>query len=237
MYPSPDPRIYCLLQSARDHPALAAGIAPVGLLSPSEQVRYEGFRGPKRRRDWLLGRWTAKHLIQSYLSLTGDELLAFDRIEILAGEDGAPFARLDQRLHLSLSISHTGSESLCAICDSDAGHVGADVEQIEPREASFVRTFFTPAEIAAIGAAPGLGRDALIAGLWSVKEAILKTLRVGLRADTRQVSVQLDNLASQWNPAKVSVDPVLLSSPSATLTAWCQVRPSRVLSLALLAAS
>jgi 4'-phosphopantetheinyl transferase len=134
MYPAPDPRIYCLLQSAGTHPGLAEGIPPAGLLSPQELARCDGLKVSKRRRDWLLGRWTAKQLLRAYLAATAGQIPSLDQIEILAEEDGAPYAWFGARLPISLSISHSGSESFCAICEQEVGQVGADIEQIEPRE-------------------------------------------------------------------------------------------------------
>ena len=192
-----------------------------------------GFKVAKRRRDWLFGRWTAKHLIQAYLALTHGQSSPLDQIEILAGEHGAPYARLGTRLPVSLSISHSGLESFCAVCDQDVGHVGADIEQVEAREFSFVRTFFTPAENAAVEAASPQDRDRLITALWSAKEAVLKALRLGLRVDTRQVSIEVRGISPDWQPAGTELDPLLLSA-SSQITAWVQVQPSRVLSLALL---
>lgn len=235
MHPSPDPAIYCLLQSTDAHPGLGEAVAPPGLLSAAEQARCDGFVIAKRRRDWLLGRWTAKHLVQSHLSLAQHIVFPLSQIEILADDDGAPFAQIGARLPLSLSISHSGADSFCALCPDDAGAVGADVEQIEPRELSFVRTFFTAAENHAVDeAASGPERDALVTALWSAKEAVLKTLRLGLRADTRQVEVQLPGLDSAWQSLQVATDPILLSRPPSVLSAWLQRRGNRILSLALL---
>ena len=43
------------------------GAAPEWLDEPERQ-RLSTFKIEKRRRDWLLGRWTAKRLVQSYLA-------------------------------------------------------------------------------------------------------------------------------------------------------------------------
>jgi 4'-phosphopantetheinyl transferase len=237
MFPSPDPRIYCLLQPAAAQRGLAEGLPPDGLLSADEHRRYSRFLVPKRRRDWLLGRWTAKHLVQSYLALAEGLFIALDQIEILSDDDGAPYAFVGEGLPLSLSISHSGDQSFCALCRRDVGFVGADIEQLEPRDIAFVRTFFTGGENAAVDAAAPAGRDAFITALWSAKEAALKTLRLGLRADTRQVEVLTAELASAWRPITARLGPVLVPSPSASLSAWQMSRPGYVLSLALLLAA
>lgn len=59
--------IHWLLQSAAEHPDLARGVPSPGVFSPAELLRLEQFRFDKRRREWLLGRWTAKQLLRSYL--------------------------------------------------------------------------------------------------------------------------------------------------------------------------
>jgi 4'-phosphopantetheinyl transferase len=193
-----------------------------------------GFKVAKRKRDWLLGRWTAKHLVQTYLAITHNRPAPLDQIEILADVDGAPYARLGMRLPLSLSISHSGRESFCALCDENAGYVGADIEQIEPRDLSLVRTFFTAPENTAGEAVRPEERDRLITALWSAKEAVLKTLRLGLRADTRQLNVVIGSLSSDWSSIGIDLDPLLLAAAPANISAWSQVHRSTALSLALL---
>ena len=237
MFSSPDPRIYCLLQSLDSHPSLAEGVAPEFLLSFAERSRFTRFIVPKRRRDWLLGRWTAKHLVQSYLALTEGSLMPLDEIEISADDNGAPYVSVGGRLPISLSISHSGDTSFCAVCRRETGFVGADVEHIEARDNSFVRTFFTDGENAAVEAAALAERDEVVTALWSAKEAVLKTLRLGLRADTRQVEVFSGALSPEWCPVTAQLDPDLLPSPSSSLSAWQQTHLGYILSLALLHSS
>ncbi len=234
MHPSPDVRIHCLLQAGDAHPLLADGVPPPGLLSEAEQERCRRFTVLKRRRDWLLGRWAAKHLVRAYFGSTDGVLIPLDAIEILADDDGAPAAYLGGRLPLSLSISHSGFQSFCALCSLDDGHVGADIEQVETRDPAFVRTFFTPAENAAVAACPPARQPELVTALWSAKEAVLKTMHLGLRADTRQVDLRLPDLGSAWGSFATHLDPGLLPQPSHVVTGWVQSTSTHVLSIALL---
>jgi len=161
---------------------------------------------PKRRREWLLGRWTAKQLLAAYLGEEGSAP-PLDEITIANDPTGAPYAYFDRspsqsepdrRIPVSLTISHSGEISLCALVAQRGGprvsahlpSVGGDVEQIEPRSPSLVRDFFTAEEQAALIAAPPHLRDALATAIWSAKEAALKALRLGLSVDTRQVTVR-----------------------------------------------
>lgn len=190
-FPSPGPEIHCLLQSLDAAPGLADGVAPAGLLAPEERERYETFRVPKRRRDWLLGRWTAKQLARLHLAKRGSARRA-DEIVVRADLNGSPYLALaGERLPLSLSISHAGAHSFCALTDRVGAAVGADIEMIEPRPRSLAEQFFAAEELAALLARPQDERDLLITLVWSAKEAFLKCIKEGLRVDTRAVTVAL----------------------------------------------
>ena len=56
--------IHWLLQSYADCPEVANGQAPLGLLNAAEIERLGQFTVEKRRREWLLGRYTVKQLVQ-----------------------------------------------------------------------------------------------------------------------------------------------------------------------------
>jgi len=157
-------------------------------LSESEQSVLAGFRFPKRRNDWRLGRWTAKQAIQACGAGTKFSLQS---LEIRAAEDGAPEAFAEgQPAGFSISISHSRDRSLCAVVPGSAS-IGCDLEWIEPREENFAADYFTPEEVSIV-----LGRpqeSALAVNLvWSAKEAVLKAIRKGLSRDTRSVLIRPD---------------------------------------------
>jgi 4'-phosphopantetheinyl transferase len=182
-----------LLQTLAAHPALAAATAPDGLLAEAEQAHVATLRVKKRRRDWLLGRWTAKHLLQTYLHETTGRRLPLDALVIRQEADGAPalVPLLPDHEYLSLSISHSGDRAFCAVTGAPgvrvaAGRVGADVETVRPGLDEMARQFFTQEELAWLADAPAALHDTALVGIWSAKEAVLKALRLGLRADTRR---------------------------------------------------
>jgi 4'-phosphopantetheinyl transferase len=213
--------IYWLLRSTADDPALGRAEAPPGLLHPAEEARLARLRVPKRRQDWLLGRWTAKRLLRDWLQATTGERPPPDRLAILADPDGAPYAALAaeakeevelQRLDVSLSISHSGQWGFCALCDDAGRTVGADIERIEPRAPGFTEMFFTAVEQAGFDAAGPARRDVVITTAWCAKEAALKALRTGLRADTRQITCRLadpDAAPRRWSELTVEMGPEL----------------------------
>ncbi len=182
-----------LIQQATEDPYLAAGLPPEGLLSAPETAVYNSLHTIKRRKDWLLGRWTAKRLVQAAAVNSGKRRLTSLEISILAAGDGAPEVWLDEggrlkRSDFNLSISHSNHVAFCAISDWEAYLVGADIEAIEPRSNRFVEDYFTTEEQESVRQASAENKACLITAIWSGKEAALKATRHGLRLDTRSVS-------------------------------------------------
>jgi 4'-phosphopantetheinyl transferase len=173
---------------ADDCPELG-GERPPGFLSASEREVWPGLRFPKRRREWLLGRWTAKCLLQrchpAYRSLP------LQAITVGNDADGAPYLSVEGEgpLAMSLSISHRDDRAFCALSSTLPPFVGADLERVEPRDPAFAHDFFTHGEDARVWACTPSQRDTLITVVWSAKEAMLKALHHGLRVDTRSVEI------------------------------------------------
>jgi 4'-phosphopantetheinyl transferase len=116
--------------------------------------------------------------------------------------------------------------------------VGADIELVEGRTATFVVDFFTPAEQSAIVTAPAEQRDLLATAIWSAKEAVLKALREGLRVDTRLVECLIDLSdppPQEWTPFPIRVDERTINQagqPSSWSGWWRMVEGRFVLTLA-----
>jgi phosphopantetheinyl transferase len=179
--------IYWHLCPARD--CAGANTTRPDFLSAAECKTYAALRFPKRRQEWLLGRWTAKQLLQR--SLRAYRGLPLPAISVNADPDGAPYLSVDGegRLPTSLSISHRSGRAFCALSPGVSPSIGVDIEQIEPRAAAFVSDFFTQDEAERVWTCPEDRRDTLVTVIWSAKEAVLKALREGLRMDTRAVEI------------------------------------------------
>lgn len=89
------PMIDWLLQSYGDHPDLAHGLPPPGLLSAPEVARLHSFRVEKRRREWLLGRWTAKRLLQTYFEEHTGQRPPLDALIVGRDPGGVPIVVAD----------------------------------------------------------------------------------------------------------------------------------------------
>jgi 4'-phosphopantetheinyl transferase len=264
--------IHWLVQSLDDCPEIVNGVAAPAWLGEVEQARLSTFKVEKRRRDWLLGRWTAKNLVQRYLAAQG-ESVALARIVIQADADGAPYVargegqgtppRPDwggslprgdtvERIPLSLSISHSHGTAFCGLAalggqdltqrrgGAEARQLrpslGCDIELVEPREASFVSSFFTSEEMESVAVA-GESRDLLVTAIWCGKEAVLKALREGLRIDTRRLTCRFEASAvapQEWTPMTVAVDGELAARFPGRWSGWWRVADRFVLTMALL---
>ncbi len=228
--------IYWLLQSAIHNPDLAAGRPPAGLLSGTEARLFDTLKTDKRRRDWILGRWTAKQLLQRMMVADRGCAWPFDAFTIYNRDNGAPavFSPLAKTLDLTLSISHAGTMAFCATVPRANWPLGADLERVEARDDAFVADFFTAPEISLIASAPAAQRDTLITAIWSAKEAALKALQLGLTVDTRAVSCDLGPslpAPGQWLPLTYALDPERLGRRP-PLAGWWALAPGFALTLA-----
>lgn len=170
---------------------------PILWLAAAEVDLLSGLRVPKRRNDWLLGRWTAKQAVSAWLG-RDPSLSTLADISILPAEDRAPEAYSQgRRLPVAISLSHRHGRGLSSIVSAGSA-VGCDLELIEPRTAAFVRDCFTDQERDWLKAQPDRRHDLLVNLIWSAKESGLKLLRTGLSADTR--SIEADPRADGKGP-------------------------------------
>src|SRR5687767_4739099 len=101
--------IHTLMQTDADLPALP----PAAWLTQPERERLAALQIPKRRQEWLLGRWTAKRLAQGYLLELEGQAPELYELGVSAGPSGAPELRLERPARrvelreLHLSISHS----------------------------------------------------------------------------------------------------------------------------------
>ena len=158
-------------------------------LSKEESARLNGFRFPKRRSDWRLGRWTAKRAVAACLRLPGHPRVLAE-IEIRPASSGAPEVFFGSRpLAVTISLSHRANAAICAVAMCSAA-LGCDLEVVEPRTPAFLADYFTPEEQALVEQAPVAARFRLLALLWSGKESAMKALRTGLRLATQSLVVR-----------------------------------------------
>jgi 4'-phosphopantetheinyl transferase len=153
-------------------------------LTAEERAVLERLAVPKRRGDWLLGRWTAKRAL-----VAAGEADREGDVSVLAAPSGAPEAFvLGRPGPVALSLTHSHGVAVAALAPAGV-LVGVDLERVEVRSSAFLADWFTEAE-QAFAAAGQPGEPGLSATLvWSAKEAVMKALREGLRIPPKAIEV------------------------------------------------
>lgn len=153
------------------------------VLPAGEEQRAASFGSAMRRAQYRLGRSALRTLAAVRLGLP--PLLVPLEVE----EGGAPF--LGGHEHLFVSVAHgakaRGVRVLAALGERP---VGVDLERVRPVHAGLAARLLLPGEGEVLGgatAALGLPSEALPVVGWTLKEAVLKGERVGLRAGLRAV--------------------------------------------------
>lgn len=165
-------------------------LAP-SFLSPPEMAYLGTLRFPRRREDWLAGRWAAKRLLAAVQ--LGGETFAPTETALLRSPSGAPVLRHRGRpLPYSLSLSHRAGGVFCACCPLPGVALGVDLEWVEERHPAFYQDYFTPAEQAFAAEAEPHAPAVWFTLLWSGKEAVLKSLGLGLKVDPRRIEISAD---------------------------------------------
>jgi len=140
------------------------GLAPGNSLSEREAAQYSVFRLEKRRREWLAGRLAAKELLTGALGRPPAELeIAPDRL-------GRPSCGGEL-----VSITHSGGWAAAAF-KPGSSFLGLDLEVVEERHPAWYRDYFHPTELPSHDPSEATR-------LWTIKEALLKALGLGLMAD------------------------------------------------------
>lgn len=228
--------LYWLLQSQSAHPDLARNRVPPGLLAPPEARRLQAITSAERRRDWLLGRWTAKRLLRQMIEKEEGVAVPLDALVIETSPGGAPHTAFRTPLTgrgFTLSISHCRGLALCAATAVAGVPLGVDLEWIEPRPAGFVDDLLTESEAALLGHS---SRATHVTAIWSAKEAVLKALGLGFHLDPRAVTCHITTPAAQpdrWLPFPVTLHQERLPSAHSApaLRGWWQVSGGFVLAL------
>ena len=154
------------------------------VLSLDERARCDRFFLERDQRDFA----AAHTLLRRALSLDGG--LPPISWQFRSDAAGKPF--LVGRSELEFNIAHTPGLVACAL--SLEGPIGVDVELVDHARDTeeIAERYFAEPEIVALKAcAPGLERQTRFTELWTLKEAYLKALGVGLRKPLNEFGFQL----------------------------------------------
>ena len=117
----------------------------------SEELNLLGkFASPKRKREWLGGRFAAKYAATRLLEQAKSQknIMHWASNTIIADKNGRPFLSANKEnatRPVDISISH--SDSLAAAMAVDTGCCGIDIQKISPRVVKIIDRFCTQNEM------------------------------------------------------------------------------------------
>jgi 4'-phosphopantetheinyl transferase len=172
------PAEICIRCRLTDHLTQADLDTALAVLPPGELARHERLRVSRDRDEFAI----AHALLRTTLSEFG--AVAPADWKFAAGLNGKPEIAPGQTTPpLSFNLSHSHGLVACVVASGAAGRsVGIDGERTT-RSADWegiARHYFAAGELAQIDAAPPHEQAAVFFELWTLKEAFLKALGVGL---------------------------------------------------------
>ncbi|GIV65025.1 MAG: hypothetical protein KatS3mg046_285 [Bellilinea sp.] len=200
-------------------------------LSHEEQRFLETIRFPKRRSEWLSGRWTAKRMLLSVVPALAGKTMA--EISVENHHHGYPLVKVGgEPLTGCLSISHRSERAAAAYTANEGIWIGIDLEWIEERHPAFLQDYFTGEEIEWVISAPTEAQAGRTTLLWSAKEAALKALRLGLAVDTHLIQV-FPGMATNLGDWRILEYRSNLPEEGHRLIGWWQQRGNYMVTLAV----
>jgi phosphopantetheinyl transferase (holo-ACP synthase) len=149
-------------------------------LSGPEQVYLQKLTLEKRKREWLGGRFAAKHAAACVLGQSGNNG-PYPGLSIMPDENGRPFlAATTKNVALpDISISHSGD--LAAAMAVSQGLCGIDIQKITDRVVKVRNRFCSPNEehiIQSFFKTFRAEQSSTLTKLWAAKEALRKAAAI-----------------------------------------------------------
>jgi phosphopantetheinyl transferase len=141
-------------------------------LQTGEREYYDTIKSEKRRKDYLLGRYSAKLAVAK---LTGEQ--EPDIVTVEKGDSGQPVLRYRSFADIQVSITHTGDFGAAAVFPKTCP-LGIDLEKVSPGRAKVLAKKMTDGEKKLLENT-NIPRDRGLIMVWTAKEALSKLLKTG----------------------------------------------------------
>jgi 4'-phosphopantetheinyl transferase len=157
-------------------------------LSADELNRAARFRFAKDRRRFIAARGILRNILSQYLRRSPSQL------SFSYGASGKPaLVPVPGMDGLHFNVSHSGGLALCVVARNT--ELGIDLERIQPALAggSIAEAFFTPREVASLGALRPEVQATAFFNCWTAKEAYLKANGQGVANGLGGLEVSLSS--------------------------------------------
>ena len=165
-------------------------------LNAPERERASHYKFENDRRKFVVRSGVRRRILSSYLNADPAQI-AFKVTNFGKPSLDAPY---DQS-GLHFNSSDSGERALYAI--TLRRDLGIDIETVRPLPDAekLAQRYFSPAEVKILLARKGHAREEYFFRIWSRKEAILKTVGVGLSGNLQRIDVSTPEACSaDWTP-------------------------------------
>ncbi len=149
------------------------------ILTKDELHRIQLVKSPKRKESFLDGRTVLRLLVAKILEVDSST------VDVGIRKDGSIYLI---GLPGNISLSHTGRSAAAVYSDVE---VGIDIEEIKPRRDDLYTYILHPDEYHLMQQDRLTSNEATIL-FWTLKEAVLKARRSGLRHSPKDIRLDID---------------------------------------------
>jgi phosphopantetheinyl transferase len=149
------------------------------------EKRHQRGLMPNKKKEWMISRVAAKDATRMLMLRSRKEAYFPIEFEIRSDEVGKPFLDGPMTGGIHISLAHKNLEAVAIA--SEAGPVGIDIEEIQPRSPGFTEIVFTASELSLLA---GRDQDEWMTRCWVAKEAFGKMLGKGLMGNPKAYQIE-----------------------------------------------
>ena len=215
------------LRSFRDYPDVFRDGTEAGFLTERERKLLASAEVRSRRQAWVLGRLTAKELVQRYCDETAGIIPGARQISVVRDANGVPIVELEGGAGgaiqgpIGVSLAYCDNYAFAAVRNTSGGHAFAvTMDRVEPQYPFFEDDKLTEDEVARVRLEDVTTQDRLLTTFWSLKKAVHKALgeASGDWANLLEVIA-----VKAGGEAEIRYDPALFggdATPTVRVRAW-----------------